>query len=376
MKKKRLLEVSKYYYPYNGGIEQVCQNLCECLSNAFEIKVICFSESNRTYTQKVNGIEVEKVGVQKTIMSQAIAIGYYFKLKKIIKEFKPDIIHFHWPNIFVAWLLIGIIPKHTKLVVLWHSDILKQKWAYYLVRPIEKKLLKKADLITPTSPNYLLNSTPLSKHMDKCDVLPNAIDTSLFKINSKTKERIAEIKREAKGKTIIFFIGRLVEYKGVEDLLKAEKFIKNNCIIFIAGRGPLENQLRSSVHSARIKFIGRISDEEKKCYYYAADIFAFPSINKAEAFGITLAEAMYCRAVPITFHIEGSGVNWLSIKNETGIEIPLHDIKAYANAIDYLIENKVEREKLANNAHQRIINYFTIGQQKKVAIAQFNKLFD
>ena len=74
MKKKRLLEVSKYYYPYNGGIEQVCQNLCECLSNAFDIKVICFSESNRTYTQKVNGIEVEKVGVQKTIMSQAIAI--------------------------------------------------------------------------------------------------------------------------------------------------------------------------------------------------------------------------------------------------------------------------------------------------------------
>ena len=112
-------------------------------------------------------------------------------------------------------------------------------------------------------------------------------------------------------------------------------------------------------HSSRIKFIGRIPNEYLRCYYFASDIFAFTSCTKQEAFGIALAEAMYCGCVPVTFTIEGSGVNWVSLKDETGIEVNLGNVKAYATAIDKLLSNKDLYYKYAIAGKDRIARMFT-----------------
>ena len=112
-------------------------------------------------------------------------------------------------------------------------------------------------------------------------------------------------------------------------------------------------------HSERIKFIGRIPNEYLRCYYYASDIFAFTSCTKQEAFGIALAEAMYCGSVPVTFTIEGSGVNWVSVGGETGIEVPLGDVKAYAEAIDRLLTDRDLYMKYATAGKDRVVRMFT-----------------
>ena len=87
--------------------------------------------------------------------------------------------------------------------------------------------------------------------------------------------------------------------------------------------------------------------------------FAFTSCTKQEAFGIALAEAMYCGSVPVTFTIEGSGVNWVSINGQTGEEVPLGDVKAYAAAIDRLIKKKELYYKYASAGKDRIVDMFT-----------------
>ena len=92
----------------------------------------------------------------------------------------------------------------------------------------------------------------------------------------------------------------------------------------------------------------------------AADIFAFPSITKNEAFGVVLAEAMYCKAVPVCFTIQGSGVNWVNVNNVTGLEVPNRDAQAFGKAIDLLLTNDKLRAKLSDNAHQRVVDMFTI----------------
>ena len=91
---------------------------------------------------------------------------------------------------------------------------------------------------------------------------------------------------------------------------------------------------------------------------YASDLFAFPSVNKAEAFGVALAEAMYCGTVPVTFTIKGSGVNWVSLNGVTGEEVPLNDVAAYAKAIDHLLEDNALRTKYAASAHERVNTLF------------------
>ena len=103
-----------------------------------------------------------------------------------------------------------------------------------------------------------------------------------------------------------------------------------------------------------------MSDEELKLHHYAASVFAFPSITKNEAFGIALAEAMYCGTPAVTFTIPGSGVNWVSLNGETGLEVPNGDDKAFAKAIDTLLDDKGLSLKYAENGIRRVKENFII----------------
>ena len=149
-----------------------------------------------------------------------------------------------------------------------------------------------------------------------------------------------------------------------------ESLVQSDCVILIGGRGPETERLKAMNKSDRIKFIGRIPNDYLRCYYYASDIFAFTSCTKQEAFGIALAEAMYCGCVPVTFTIEGSGVNWVSVKDETGIEIPLGNVKAYAEAIDKLLSDNELCLKYSSAGKNRIARMFTSTQ----SIIEMNKI--
>ena len=359
--KKKVLQISNYYTPHIGGIEQTCQYLSEGLKDEYEVKVICFSEDKETKVQETNGIQVIKPGVFLSVARQDLSFSYFKHLHKVIKTWKPDVIHFHYPNPFVTALLLPIIPRSTKLYVQWHLDITKQKKIYPFIKPFETMLLKRADLIAPTSPNYRDSSKPLFPFRNKTTILPSAIDIQKLNVNTGDIETIQRIKDKAKGRKIVFFIGRHVLHKGIQDLIKAEQLIKNDCYIFIGGVGPITDEMKAICKSNRV--VGRLSDQEKKCYYYAADIFAFPSYTKAEGFGLTLAEAMYCNAVPVTYTIEGSGVNWVSLHEVTGLEVPNRNVAEYAKAIDELLSDDKKRNDFAEAAHQRIVENFTIEKE-------------
>ena len=223
-------------------------------------------------------------------------------------------------------------------------------------------MLRKADLILATSPNYIHPSSPIYDYRDKTRVVPNGIIRSDFMWRAGDEVTLEEIRRKYHNKKIVFFVGRHTAYKGIDYLIEAEKYIQSDCVILIGGRGPETERLKTMACSDRIKFIGRISNENLRCYYYASDVFAFTSCTKQEAFGIALAEAMYCGCVPVTFTIEGSGVNWVSVKDQTGIEVPLGNVKAYAEAIDKLLSDRDLYIRYAAAGKNRISDMFTSEQ--------------
>jgi rhamnosyl/mannosyltransferase len=308
---------------------------------------------------EINGVKVYRIAPSIKISSQDIAFCYYHYLKKIIYEVQPDIILLHCPNPYLYPITSKLTPPNTKLVLLWHSDIIGKGLIYHLTSIFEKRILKKADLILATSPNYIHPSSPIYSYRHKVKVIPNGIIKSDFQWKLGDESVVEDIRRMYHHKKIIFFVGRHAAYKGINYLIEAEKHIKSDCIILIGGRGPETENLKKSTKSERIKFVGRIPNEYLRCYYYASDIFAFTSCTKQEAFGIALAEAMYCGSVPVTFTIEGSGVNWVSINGQTGEEVPLGDVKAYAAAIDKLLRKKDLYYKYASAGKDRIIDMFT-----------------
>lgn len=370
---KTILHISKYYYPYIGGVEVVAQYLAEGM-NGYNNTVLCFNANKENKSEFVNGIKVYRSGSILKLAKQSISFSYYFLLKKILKECRPDFVHVHCPNPFIYPLLLLLLPDDLKLILHWHLDIVSQKRIYPFIKWIEEKLLQRADLILVTSPNYKEFSKPLYPFTDKVRILQNAIIPERFALQSSDLFMIDLIKQKYMNKKIIFFVGRHVEYKGLKYLIDAEKYIRNDCHIVIAGEGPLTAELMNRSNSDRISFIGRINDNELKSYLYASAIFAFPSITKNEAFGLALAEAMYCKCVPVTFYIEGSGVNWVSLDKVTGIEVPCICEKKYAEALDFLLENDNLRVQYGIAAHERVIDMFTLDKEIELALELYKAL--
>jgi len=356
---KRILHIPNFYAPNKGGIESTCQYIITNLPS-YEHRVICFSTNGLTYTDEIDGINIRKVGSFIKIASQSLSFSYFFELKKIFAEFKPDLVHFHAPNPLIMIYLLMLLPKSCKLIVHWHSDIVAQKQLYLFVRSFERSLLKRADTIFITSPNYLGGSLPLQSVKDKVQVVASAIESELFAMNPEMEIRCNELYAKHKQKKIVFFIGRHVPYKGLKYLLEAEKTVKNDCLFIIAGSGPLTDSLKKEFQSERIEFLGRLSDEDLRAYLHVADVFAFPSITKNEAFGLVLAEAMYCETPAVTFTINGSGVNWVSLNEVTGLEVENSRSDLFADALDKLLENDKLREGYAQNAKKRVLENFVM----------------
>ncbi len=367
----KLLHIPNYYYPNTGGIEQVCRDIVHSLMESnIDQKVICFNGDARrgglvckmkeTSTDIVDDIEIRRCGCIAKISSQSISLTYPNELKKIIHDFDPDTIIFHYPNPFVATFLLPLIKNKTKLILYWHLDIIKQKYLKYLFNHQTRKLLERADLIVSTSPNYIDGSKYLSEYREKCIVIPNCVSIDFENINDYVINKAKEIKEHYRDKCICFTVGRHIPYKGFEYLVEAARYLDDNYAILIGGKGPLTESLKEKAKGlTNLEFLGFISDEDLLSYYLACDIIPFSSITKNEAFGISLAEGMSFEKPAVTFTIPGSGVNFVNLNGVTGFEVPNRDCRAYADAIKELYEDKKIYREFSKNAKERVLQNFT-----------------
>ena len=205
-------------------------------------------------------------------------------------------------------------------------------------------------------------------------VLPYAIDEKRLVISDDEIKVAMDIRKKYEGKILGFFIGRHVPYKGLQYLLEASACMRGDKMHFlIAGTGELTHELKTlSVNDSKVEFVGRVTDSQWRSYLYACDIFCFPSITRNEGFGLAQAEAMYYGKPVVTFTIPGSGVNYVNIDGETGIECPNSDSDAYAKALIKLANDSDLRKQMGANGRQRVLDNFT----EKQFVKNVGKLLD
>lgn len=355
----KVLHISKYFYPHDGGIESVCRDIMQALKKHPEIEQMCLcfgDERKKRYAGHMYGFPIIRVAPFVTVKKQALSLKYYFILRKIIHRFQPDVVHVHFPNMLVCLFLL-LIPKSFRLIIHWHSDIIEQKHLYRCFRFIEQRCLKRADLILATTEKYIDGSSALERWRSKCRVCPNIADVEKYEMRPEDAGRIQQVKEKYKD-PIVFFIGRHVKYKGLELLIRAAELVRVPCHFVIAGTGPLTEKLKE-MKGDNVSFIGRISDDELRIFFHASKILAFPSITKNEAFGVSLAEGMSCGLPAITFTIPGSGVNVVSIGGETGIEVARQTPEDLADGIVSLLSDENEYKRFSENAKTHIRKNFT-----------------
>ena len=373
---KKILHISKYYYPFFGGTEQIARDVVLALKGEYEQKVIAFNDGKDDRTDTVDGIEVIKCGCFAKIAAQSLSTSYGKHLHQVMKDFQPDIVVFHYPNPFVAALLLRELKTtKAKLVVYWHLDIIRQKYLRVLFASQNRRLLECAVKVIATSPNYIEGSQWLQSVKEKCVVVPNCINVERMSVTDDIQKRAEEIRTKNSGKTICVAVGRHTEYKGFTYLIQASKLLDGRFLIYITGTGELTEKLHEEANDdKKVVFTGRIDDMELKALILASDIFCFPSITKNEAFGLALAEGMYYGKPAVTFTIPGSGVNYVSINGETGIEVENRNVKKYAEAMKKLADDVELREKYGDAGRKRVEENFLSTQFCENARRMFSRL--
>jgi len=360
----KILQISKYYHPYLGGIENHVHTLStELTKQNNDVTVIASSKNRKFELNKMNGVKIIKFPKFFEIFNAPVSPDLLFK-----SNLDYDIVHIHLPNPFTS--LLVLFKKTKNLIVTYHSDIikfgfLKKILNFLYTKLILTKILKRAKKIIVTTPNYVEGSPIIKKFKKKIVTVPLGIDISSFKLNVKKNQKFHKLKKKHLGKKILLFVGRLVPYKGLPYLIYAMKKVTQKfpeIKLFIIGEGPQRENLKSLVNfldiSDNIQFLGEVSSQDLPIYYNLCDIFILPSTYKAEAFGIVQLEAMACQKPVISTNIPGSGVSFVNTSNETGIIVKPKDVKELVDAIIYLLKNEDVRKKLGKNAFKKVKNTF------------------
>ena len=386
----RVLHISKYYYPFSGGTELVARQCVRALQEAesirFEQAVFCFDhkgmkgsssgERSEDSVDQVDGVRVVRCKCEAKVASQSLSFSYRRRLQAVFQQFEPDIVVLHYPNPFATHYLLSFLKPDQKLVIFWHLDIVKQKTLGKLFYGQNRRLLERADRLIAASPNYREGSPWLRQYREKVVVIPDCMDDAGFESEDAGSDNEGIRRMEDalldrySGRILCLAVGRHVEYKGFRYLIEAASYLDDRFVIVITGAGPLTEELKNQAEQLRqqnsgipeIIFAGLVPDVELQAYLHVCDIFCFPSITKNEAFGIAMVEAMYCGKPAVTFTIEGSGVNYVSLGGVTGIECPNCDSQAYAEAIRLLADRPELRKQYGEAARKRVQENFLYKQ--------------
>ncbi|MDD8018329.1 MAG: glycosyltransferase [Bacteroidota bacterium] len=359
----RIVQTNKAYFPHLGGIETTIANLAEGMiiapENTVEVLVCNNDRSMSVKKSTLNSVSVIYAPTFGKIASLPISPAYFSCLANL----KGDILHIHepFPLADMAVLLNSKIEKNfSRIVVSWHSDIVRQKWALLFYRGLLHRFLEKVDRILVSNNNLIDNSPFLSAYKNKCLMIPLGVKLNWVQHSNSRVERVKDIRLRYKT-PLILFVGRLVYYKGIQYLIESMKALPNASLV-IVGDGPLlaelENQIKNCQLSDRIKIIPPMEEDELHAFYEACDVFVLPSVEKSEAYGLVQIEAMAC-GKPVVSTELNTGTTFVNLHGITGLTVPPRNSNSLSDAIGKLINDTSLREALGRNAKERAFNEFT-----------------
>jgi rhamnosyl/mannosyltransferase len=158
----------------------------------------------------------------------------------------------------------------------------------------------------------------------------------------------------------IVALGRLVGYKGYDVLIRAMQTVDGHATII--GEGPLLaglQQLATDLGvSSRIRFAGRLARDEIRQLFHSAQVFAFPSVTEAEAFGIVQIEAMAAGLPIVNTHL-ATTVPLVARHNLEALTVAPSDPQALSLALNRLLDEPALAERLGAAGRQRAISEFS-----------------
>ena len=280
-------------------------------------------------------------------------ISQLYNINRLIKKEKIDLIYANWiiPQGFIATFIRR--SCNIPLVTYSHgSDVFPLKNKFF--KFIQKYTLKNSEVV-------IINRFP--EFYGKIKVIPLGINIKKYtkKYSKREKNEIVE-KYGLKNSRVLLFVGRLNELKGVQYLIRALLDINNkfkNVKLLVIGQGPYKTSLEEIVKELNLQnhviFIGALPKKDIGVYYNLADIFVLPSLS--EGLGIVLLESILSGTPVIGTNV--GGVPDIIKNNETGLLVEPENSIQISEAINKLLNDRILRDKLTENALLYIKNTFS-----------------
>jgi rhamnosyl/mannosyltransferase len=353
---------TKYYPPIVGGIEAHVRDLAEGLVAAGHyVKVVCSNDQRQFVQEMINGVEVIRLPRITEKASTPIARRYGEVLAA--EAARSDVVHFHFPYPWgeFQWMRQAAARK-VPYVVTYHTDIVRQKNALRLYRPFLERFLDGAKAIFASSPQLIEYSPFLSSRSGKCHHVDFGLKLDHIADNEAAIHTGEKLRASLESqRPIVLFAGRLVYYKGVDVLIDSMPLVDAEYVVI--GTGPLNEEIGEHARrlgvSDRLHLLGSVSDEDLAGWYHAADVFALPSVETSEAFGLVQIEA-HAAATPVVSTLLKSGVPYANLDGITGLSVEVGDAEALAEGINTILNDPTFAQRLGQQAKQRALSTFSI----------------
>lgn len=364
----KVLHVGKFYPPVSGGMERMLQLLCEGERAVAESRVLVANTVGwRTVRESLNGVPITRVGSVGRVGAVQVCPMFPFWLAVAQK----DVMVIHEPNPIALASYVLVRPR-APLVVWFHSEVIRPRWRYALIyRPFLRFALKRAARIVVSSPALANQAAALREFRAKCVVIPFGLDAARLEPAPDTAPE-AEAIRQRYQRPIVLFVGRMVDYKGVDVLLRA--LVGLEATTLLVGDGPrraaLEELAGDLGLGGRAVFLGEVDDRRMSALYQACDLFVLPSVTRAEAFGLVQLEAM-AAGKPVVSTAVPTGVPWVNQHGRTGLVVRPGEVPALRDAIARLLKDSDLRSRMGREGRSRVATEFTIARM----VAQTTALY-
>jgi len=262
------------------------------------------------------------------------------RVKKLIKEIKPDVLHAHYAGVNgVLGMLSGF---HPYILTAWGSDVLIVPQKNVLIRALIKRALGKADLITCDGKNSKKRIIELGFGSKVIKMIYFGVDVEKFSPGPENQKLLKKLRID-KNSSVVISLRNLEPVYNLETLIRAVPAVlsKNPRTVFIiAGKGSEEKKVKDLANkldvSGNIRFVGWISSNLPD-YLRISDIYVSTSLSDA-GISVSTAEAMAC-SLPVIITDFGDNKEWVE-NGKNGFLISLKDSNDLAQKIVYLLKNK------------------------------------
>lgn len=372
-----------------GGAQTYVFDLASNLDrDRYEILVASGGDESSWLPSKLekNGIKYHKIRNLIRDIDLPTDILAIFEIRKLIKQFKPDIIHLNSSKTSILGSIAAKKCKNCKVVYTAHGFVFNEsmsilkKWLYV---SLERYTAKFKDMIITVSDfDKLAGEKHKIAPSNKIITVHNGIKIGQHNILSKEEAR-KELEIPQKY-TVIGTISNYYPTKALYRLIEAAKIVSENCSnckFALIGEGPEQEKLEELINTYKLNnnfFLGSI--DNAITHLKAFDIFVLPS--KKEGLPYTILEAMEAE-VPIIATAVG-GVPEIIINGENGFlvqsgltkETDSETINQLAEKIKYYMANPNIAEIFANKATRRLAASFTLEKMVRETEDVYNNLYN